>query len=32
MLVDSCSWELSGRELQRKIKKSQTLSEALRSG
>jgi hypothetical protein len=27
MLVGRCSWELSGRKLQRKIKKSQTLSE-----
>jgi hypothetical protein len=28
MLVGRCSWELSGRKLQRKIKKSQTPSEA----
>jgi hypothetical protein len=30
MFVGGCSWELSGRKLHRKIKKSQTLSEALR--
>jgi hypothetical protein len=28
MLIGRCSWELSGRKLQRKIKKSQTLSSA----
>jgi hypothetical protein len=28
MLVGRCSWELSGRKPQRKIKKSQTPSEA----
>src|SRR5882757_8530007 len=30
MPVDRCSWELSGRKLHRKIKKSQALSEAPR--